>query len=127
MSDIEHARMMLELAKKDFKALGGMMNADVFDDGIFGFHVQQAVEKTLKAWLSFLGVEYPKTHDLRLLLALLGERDVNTEPFFELLEYNAYAVQFRYESFQPDEISIDRKIAISLTGSLIERVEGILR
>ncbi|MBF0290761.1 MAG: HEPN domain-containing protein [Nitrospinae bacterium] len=127
MSDIEHARMMLELAKKDFKALGGMIDAEVFDDSIFGFHVQQTAEKAIKAWLSFLGVKYPKTHDLRHLLTLLDGRGVSTEALFELVEYNAYAVQFRYESFLADEGPIDRKEALSLAGSLIERVEGVLK
>lgn len=126
MKDIEHARMMLELAKRDFKALSGMINAEIFDDSIFGFHVQQTAEKAIKAWLSFLVVGYPKTHDLRLLLTLLGEHGVNTESLFELVEYNAYAVQLRYESFQSDDNPIDRKRAISLAGVLIERVEGIL-
>lgn len=48
-----------------------MTDASVFDDSIFGFHAQQVVEKSLKAWLSGIGAEYPKTHDLSLLLARL--------------------------------------------------------
>jgi len=45
MSDIKHARMMLDLAKKEIKALKGMKSAEIFSDEIFGFHAQQAVEK----------------------------------------------------------------------------------
>ncbi len=45
MSDIKQARMLVRMARKDLSALKGMMDASVFDDEIFGFHAQQAVEK----------------------------------------------------------------------------------
>ena len=51
-----------------------MHDADVFADEIFGFHVQQAAEKLLRAWLALLGEVYPLTHDLDLLLDLLQKR-----------------------------------------------------
>ena len=35
------------------------------------FHAQQCVEKYLKAYLSLAAIDFPKTHDIRLLLALL--------------------------------------------------------
>jgi HEPN domain-containing protein len=61
------------------------------------FHVQQAVEKYLKARLEEAGLSIPKTHDLLHLLNLA----VATEPFwssdhgsFSLLV--SYAVQTRY-------------------------------
>ena len=68
MKDIKHARLMLDMARKDFNALEGMNNVEIFDDEIFGFHAQQAVEKTIKAWLSLVGASYPKIHDLEELL-----------------------------------------------------------
>ena len=49
MADFEHARALLRMAHKDFNALTGMLDNAVFADEIFGFHVQQAVEKALKA------------------------------------------------------------------------------
>lgn len=126
MSDIEHARMMLELARKDCKALGGMPDTDVFDNGIFGFHVQQAVEKTLKAWLASLGVEYPKTHDIRLLLTLLRNQGANTNSFIDLVEYNPYAVQLRYDEPYPgSDEPINREQALCSVRDLIAHVERI--
>jgi hypothetical protein len=50
-------KILLDLAGKDFKALGGMEDALTFADEVFGFHVQQAVERILKAWLAALGLE----------------------------------------------------------------------
>ncbi|NEQ31824.1 MAG: HEPN domain-containing protein [Leptolyngbya sp. SIO4C5] len=50
------------------QALEGMQDKTVFADEIFGFHVQQAIEKCLKAWIAALGEVYPYTHDLGVLL-----------------------------------------------------------
>ena len=74
MSDHEQARTLLEAAEKDVSALRGMGDGVVFADEIFGFHVQQAVEKLLKAWLASLGEIYPLSHDLASLLDMLGKR-----------------------------------------------------
>lgn len=71
MRDREHARIMLEAARKDLRALEGMRDAEIFADEIFGFHAQQAVEKGLKAWFSLLGVNYPRIHDIEELLTML--------------------------------------------------------
>lgn len=71
MADLEHARSMLRMAHKDFNALVGMQENSLFADEIFGFHIQQAVEKALKAWLCTRDAIYPMTHELSRLLALL--------------------------------------------------------
>lgn len=124
--DREQARMMLEMAKKDFKALRGMGNVEIFEDEIFGFHVQQAVEKTLKAWLAIKGMEYPKTHDLRLLLRLLEKHGIDIASFSDIMEYNAYAIQFRYEAFGMGGEPIDRNEALERIENLIAQVERII-
>jgi HEPN domain-containing protein len=49
MSDLDHARLMLNMAGKDLKALQNMLDMNAFANEIFGFHAQQAVEKALKA------------------------------------------------------------------------------
>jgi hypothetical protein len=43
MSGVEHAREMLILAQRDFKALQGMLNAETFADEIFGFHAHSTL------------------------------------------------------------------------------------
>jgi len=48
MSDPKQARILLEAAERDVSALRGMGDAAVFADEIFGFHVQQAAEKTVQ-------------------------------------------------------------------------------
>ena len=49
MTDIKQADAMMRMAHRDMVALHGMRDAAVFADEIFGFHVQQAIEKSLKA------------------------------------------------------------------------------
>lgn len=78
MTDRQDADRMLSLAKVDLKAIRNMLDPDLFEDSVFGFHAQQAVEKAPKAWLSLRGMAYPKTHDLRLLVGLLGTQDVGS-------------------------------------------------
>ena len=53
-----------------------MLEADLFDEVTWGFQVQQATEKALKAWISVLEHEYPRTHDLALLFRLVMKIEV---------------------------------------------------
>ena len=56
-----------------------------------GFHLQQSVEKSLKAWLALRGIDYPRTHDLSVLLGLLEDQGEDVESFWPLLELNPFA------------------------------------
>lgn len=59
MRNLEAAKVLLEAALRDLRALYGMLDRDTFADEIFGFHVQQTAEKALKAWLNLLGSPRP--------------------------------------------------------------------
>jgi HEPN domain-containing protein len=126
MSEIKHARALLDLAEKDFKALRGMGDALIFAEEVFGFHAQQAVEKTLKAWLAALGLEYPLTHNLARLLALLEKQGAGVDEFWDLTEYTAYAVEYRYGALVMAEEPLDRPAVIRQLQELLHRVQGIL-
>jgi HEPN domain-containing protein len=54
MSNLDQAKVLLQAAHRDLKALGGMFDVEIFADEIFGFHIQQATEKLLKAWLTII-------------------------------------------------------------------------
>ena len=109
MSDVKCASMLLEASSRDVEALSGMADAAVFADEIFGFHLQQATEKLLKAWLALLGETYPLTHDLDLLFNLLRNKGADVSNFSALTEYTPYAVQFRYEAIGHDVAPIERQ------------------
>jgi HEPN domain-containing protein len=128
MSGVEHAREMIILAQRDFKALQGMLDAETFADEIFGFHAQQAVEMALKAWLSLIGVEYPRTHDLEELLELLEEQvEPILEAFYDLVDLTDFAVQFRYRIFEDAEGRLNRGAMIRQVSDLVVHVETLVR
>jgi hypothetical protein len=72
MNDREHAAMMLTLAKHDLAALNAMKGSPEFTTAIFGFHVQQSVEKALKAWLTLAGGQLPQDTRHRGVACPLG-------------------------------------------------------
>ena len=100
MSDIDLARLMQTKAKQDLSALRGMMDKTIFAEEIFGFHAQQAVEKSLKAWLALIGVNFPLIHDLEELFALLKDQGQAVPDIFQsLVDLTDFSVQFRYDSY----------------------------
>ncbi len=122
MSDVKCARMLLGAATRDVDALRVMIRSDEISDEVFGFHVQQACEKLLKAWIALLGEVYPLTHNIEGLLDLLAGRGVAVAPFGNLADYTPYAVEFRHAGVDPDAESIDREGALVLVQGLLERV-----
>ena len=125
MKDLEQARMLLDVAGRDLSALRLMVDVADFPDEIFGFHVQQATEKNLKAWLSLLCESYPPTHDIAWLISKLETLDLEAVRFGALVEYNSYAVQFRYAT-GPGVGPLDRVAALRLVEELMEHVQMML-
>ena len=56
MSDLKCAEAMLAAAERDFLTLRSM--SDEAPEESFGFHLQQATEKALKAWIAARGEQY---------------------------------------------------------------------
>lgn len=120
MSDIKCARMLLGAAERDLLALRSMSAAA--PEEAFGFHVQQAAEKALKAWLAVLGEAYPLTHNLTTLLTLLSAIGGAVTRYETLADYTPYAVEFRYTGVDPDAEAIDRSGAAALVQELLSDV-----
>jgi HEPN domain-containing protein len=71
------------------------------------FHVQQAVEKALKAVLFSRQIEFERIHDLIKLGRLLAECNiVLPAPEDQLRRLNAFAVTFRYDDLDVEHISL---------------------
>ena len=122
MSDPKCARVLLDAAERDVGALRVMGRSHEISDEIFGFHAQQAAEKSLKAWLALLGKVYPLTHNLEALLELLSERNDVSGRFRKLIDFTPYAVEFRYEGVESGTDPIDRKSALTLVEALLAQV-----
>ncbi len=125
MSPTDTPHELLELAKKDYKAAMILARAEDPQTDAAGFHLQQAVEKSLKAWLALKGAAYPRTHDLSLLLGLLEDHGQSIESsLWSLLELNPFAVQFRYEL--PGEDFPDFEQFARLSEQLMAHVQYLL-
>jgi len=126
MSGPDEARRMFDLARSDAEAARVLSDNATVQDEIIGFHVQQAIEKAMKAWLASLGMEYPYTHNLILLMNLLEENGQDVERFRLLARYNAFAVQFRYPGAEHTGAELDRHGALVDATSVLKHVEKIL-
>lgn len=126
MSDPNKARALLDAAHRDLQALTGMLDSEIFAEEIFGFHVQQAAEKALKAWLEFLGEVFTYTHDLGLLLQKLENRGCEVTEFWDLLDFSLFAVQLRYDSLDGPDEPIDRQSSIEKIRALYLTVDAAL-
>ena len=124
MSPSDRPHDLLALAEKDYQAALILAHADDPQTDAAGFHLQQAVEKSLKAWLALKGIDYPRTHDLNPLLGLLEDQDESIEPFWTLLELNPFAVQFRYEL--PGEDFSNFEELARLSKRLLAHVQSLL-
>ncbi|MFW5866184.1 MAG: class I SAM-dependent methyltransferase [Armatimonadota bacterium] len=78
-----------------------------------GFHLQQAVEKYLKAFLTASGVHPPRTHDLTELLQNVGEHDAALAQAGEPARVlDPYAVIARYPEETPLRCAVDMPSAL---------------
>ncbi len=125
MSDLLQAKTLLNAAQRDLTALTAMINIDLFTDEIFGFHVQQAVEKCLKAWLALLNEIYPYTHDINLLLDRLTDAGCEVSAYKDFSAYSIFAAQIRYVGLDDDAEPIARGSIISQIQDLHDRISEL--
>ncbi len=90
-------------AKQDLTlAIKNIDDNEIAPEIIF-FHLQQAVEKMLKAILDFKGVVFKKTHDLFKLCELATKHNIPLPDFVDkLCELTPYAIEARYSLLHDD-------------------------
>lgn len=80
-------------------ALEKLLDDRDIEDDLLGFHAQQAAEKMLKALLAARGVDYPKTHNLRVLIELLSGEGIRLpEKLADIDRLTQFGTTFRYDS-----------------------------
>jgi HEPN domain-containing protein len=114
--ELEVALISLEKAQQDLVAVGKWLTDLDISDEIIGFHIQQAIEKSLKAILLRQAIDYPHTHNLRLLIDLCRNNNVEVpSEFLQVDVFNRFAVQWRYDLLSSTvQISFDRETAYDL-------------
>ncbi len=126
MNDLKCAQTLVQAAERDLELVQLMLEHSRGADEVFGFHVQQAVEKLLKAWLAIRGESYPLTHDLEQLFEVLAQGGVELGGFRNLAVYTPFAVVLRYEALGSQVPPMDRPQAASRTASLLAQVREFL-
>jgi len=77
------------------------------DHHVICFHLQQAIEKLLKSYLSHQDIHYPKTHDTSFLFDKIKLFDSNCyEDFNDLSDLDIYAVEARYDFVVNEHIDV---------------------
>ena len=126
MRAIEQAQLLQRKAAQDLAVLRKLIGDPAISDETLGFHAQQAAEKLIKALLALGGHEYPRTHDLGLLLDLLASLDVQIpEALLSVEILTPFATVFRYDDL-PLEAAIDRQEWLPLLLALEEFVGGVI-
>lgn len=124
---VDETRAWLIKAKRDLEAATFERTAEPPFTGDMAFHAQQAVEKTAKAFLTWHGSVFRKTHNL----VELGEGCVSIESSLEPVlraaaPLTAYAWRFRYPG-EPDEPpSEEADAALRLSQDVFDAVLSLL-
>ena len=117
---VEAVRILLAKATQDELAARQLAADPRIGDAVVGFHIQQAVEKRLKALLAFYAIPYRRTHDLlELMDQLISSGHPVTGALEALQEMTPFAVEYRYESLdQYEDAPLDREQALGLLSDL---------
>jgi HEPN domain-containing protein len=109
---------LLRKARSDLTAARALAGDPDQGDDVIGFHVQQTVEKSVKAVLASLDVDYPRTHDIDYLVRQLVKRDVSVpDALLEARWVSMWGVFTRYDDL---ETVLDRVAAIEVATAAIE-------
>lgn len=95
--NLEGITRWIKKAENDFRNAEHTLTLEVdcpFDTVCF--HAQQCAEKYLKALLVSLSVDFPKTHDLRLLMQLVTGKFTLGIEISDMLVLNRYSIEARY-------------------------------
>jgi HEPN domain-containing protein len=123
--ELEVAELLAGRAAGDLKAARKLSPDPEIDEGIVGFHAQQAVEKALKVALTLEGVDFPKTHDVDFLVGLAGEHSVEIPDEVAGAGWlTPWAAEFRYDDEPLD--SLDRDLALEVAANAVAWCGGLL-
>lgn len=113
----ELALLLVRKAEGDESILDRLLSDHDIPDDVLGSHVQQAVEKRLKAVLALNEVEYEHTHSVSYLTALIEKEGIDLPGSREEIEgLTPWAVVARYDG--TFEKVLDRAAARTLVSEV---------
>lgn len=122
----EYAKELLAIAKDDLKGAEVLAAANLQRQEMALFHIQQAVEKALKALLCWLGIPVPLVHSLSIIQDRIPRK--YQVPFADSLEdLTQFATIRRYEEgialFTAEEISSALELGHKITEWVAEQIK----
>jgi len=123
----EFTRDWVRKAENDFKTAQHLWESSPdFTEGVT-FHSQQSAEKYLKAFLVWHQIEFPKTHNLEVLLGLAGIADDKIpEILQEAVVLTPYGVEYRYPGDYPEVSRTDAERALRIADCVRSEVRSRL-
>lgn len=121
-SPTDYARALLGKAHDDAYAVRSLGTDATAPDWIIGFHAQQAIEKAIKAVLTKHAVEFPRTHNLSMLVELLRVHAIALPPDADTLaRLTPFGAALRYDDgLGEDAPTIAREWAIGIVSRLLD-------
>jgi HEPN domain-containing protein len=126
MTRSDQARLLQRKASQDLTVLDRLLDDPAIDDETLGYHAQQAAEKLLKALLALHGHDFPRSHNIGLLLDLLASHGNPLPERFEALQtLTPFGTVFRYDDL-PLEDTPDRRSWPPLLHDLQAHVTAVI-
>src|SRR5436853_6586218 len=93
----EQASLLQRKAQQDGLLVEHLVSDTDIAPELFGFDVQQACEKAMKAVLAAHSIAYRRTHNLEELINLIGDARVSfPDSLSEPVAWSPFAVTYRY-------------------------------
>ena len=116
------AKLWLSYDRSDLEAASTLLEKGDFFPRQICFLAQQAGEKSLKAILIFLGINFPKIHDLDRLRELIPDGWKVKEKYPQLYDLSVWAVEARYPGHTPDVTEYEARETLQLAQSVFDTV-----
>ena len=124
MTPSEQPRLLLRKAAQDLAVLDKLIDDAAIDDETLGYHAQQAAEKLIKALLAHGGHEYPRSHNIGLLLDLLETHGISMPGSFEDVQaLTPFGTVYRYDDLPLDDTP--RRVSAGSLPLLMRQMSGL--
>lgn len=113
--ELELVQQWLSRARMDLNTAQASLAFQRPEPAAVCFHCQQAVEKSLKAFLVFQNIEFEWSHRIEYLINLCVKKDRAFEQIRDsAAPLSDYAVRFRYPAEEPDPSLAQAKEALAV-------------
>jgi len=116
------SKIWLDFAETDLRAAHALLDSGEFFPRQICFLAQQCAEKSIKAVLVFVDVDFPKNHDLDRLRDMVPKGWVFKDAFPDLAALTVWAVESRYPGDTPDVVEHEARETLHLAESVFDAI-----